>query len=177
MIALFLTLLLVLASACASGDNGEMKTAPGAQPAAQQAPAESAPQPVARPVERETPPGETRNAPPEAAAPGAATPGETPPAEAAAVEQAAAQDAPSPEEQVQAATGGQLIPADAPQPPSITIPDIEKHRSQSLSYVRTFATRVPLELSPLDIEADPVLFIDKQPVSRDEFRRRGGIDR
>ena len=170
--ALFLTLLLVLAAACASGDNGETKAAPSVKPAAQPAPAESAPEPVARPVERETPPGPGET--PSAATPGAAAPPAIAPSAPTAGETPAepAEDLPPPEEQVEQVTGGQLIPADAPQPPAISIPDIEKHRTQSLPYVRSFENRVKLELGALDIEADPVLLVDKQAVSRDEFRRR-----
>jgi hypothetical protein len=167
MIALFLTLLLVFASACASGDNGETKTKPAAPQAAQQAPAETAPKPVARPVERETPPGETPPATPsEAAAPAAAPKSDTPAAEQAA------QDVPSARDQVEEVTSGQLVPADAPQPPAIAIPDIEKHRSQSLPYVRRFDDRVSLKLGPIDLDADPVFYVDKQPISRAEFQRR-----
>ncbi|HZL98891.1 MAG TPA: hypothetical protein VFD43_01450, partial [Planctomycetota bacterium] len=66
----------------------------------------------------------------------------------------------------------QLVPANAPQPPATSIPDIGKHRTQALSYVRRLADYVELEPGPVDVDADPVLLIGDRPVSRAEFMRR-----
>ena len=173
MIALFLTLLLVCVSACTSGgDHGQTAPAPAApvtQPAAPTAkPAPAAEKPAAGAPAAEKPASE-----PAAQAPAPTpAPESTPPA---AGEQDAApkpDEEPSPREQVQEISGGQLVPADAPQPPSVSIPDIDKHRNQSLPYVRTLAQRVELHLGKLDLDADPVFYVDKRPVSKAEFQRR-----
>ncbi|MHC5211526.1 MAG: hypothetical protein ACYTG2_12470 [Planctomycetota bacterium] len=65
-----------------------------------------------------------------------------------------------------------LTPTDAPQPPAVSIPDIDKHRSESLPYVRKLADFVEVDLGPIDIDADPILIVDGEPISRAVFRRR-----
>lgn len=52
------------------------------------------------------------------------------------------------------------------------IPDIQQHRIRSLDYVRRLEDVVHLDTSGVDIEADPVMFLDGAPISRAEFRRR-----
>jgi len=175
MIALFLTLLLACLSACTSGgDHDQTAPAPAQTPAPVSQPATPAKaEPAAPPAPAEKPASDKPTSEPPAPAP---APSPTPAPESAP-EPTGQDAAPKPEEpsvteQVQEVTNGQLVPADAPQPPALSIPDIDKHRSQSLSYVRTLAQRVDLKLPKFDLDADPVLMVDKRPVTRAEFQRR-----
>jgi hypothetical protein len=153
MIALLLTILLVCLSACGPSGGSEgapASTAPTAAPATA-APATDAAAPA-------TPPAD-------AAAEATAAAGEPGATEPGAAGQAA------PKSELEQSMQGALVPADAPQAASASIPDIDKHRAEELSYVRTSADRVKLDLGPIDLEADPILIVDKRPVSRAEFQR------
>lgn len=52
------------------------------------------------------------------------------------------------------------------------IPDIDAHLGERLPYVRRLDDRVQVDFEGLDIDSDPLMRIDRQPVSRAEFRRR-----
>ncbi len=52
------------------------------------------------------------------------------------------------------------------------IADIQQHRIRSLDYVRRFDDIVHFDASAVDTDADPVMWIDGDPVARSEFRRR-----
>jgi len=162
MIALFLTSLLICVSACAPAASGNGSSAAASPSAPAAAPGAGTPEQPAAPAGPVAAAGA-----PERDSSGAPAPAS--PAQDAG--SAAGQEA-APQDPVQQATGGQLVPANAPQPPLVSIPDIDKHRSQSLPYVRTLPDRVKLDLGKIDIDADPVLMIGNRPVSHDEFVRR-----
>jgi hypothetical protein len=65
-----------------------------------------------------------------------------------------------------------MPPTDAPKPPSVSIPDIDRHRTESLPYVRKLEDFVELDLGAIDIDADPILIVEGKPVSRAAFRLR-----
>ena len=62
-----------------------------------------------------------------------------------------------------------LSPAEAV---GASIPDIKAHRGAPLSYIRSAANRVEVNLGPIDPNAEVVFSVDGRPVSRNEFRRR-----
>lgn len=52
------------------------------------------------------------------------------------------------------------------------IPDIQTHRIRPLDYVRRMEDVVKLDVSGIDVEADPIITIGGEPISKAEFRRR-----
>lgn len=186
MIARFLVVLLVCVSACGA-PGGDQAAPPPPAPAASTAAAtpkadtadksdRTAKTETAAPASEAAKPAGDKPAADKPAAdkPAAVAPAQAAPkADAAAAPEDAAQvDEIDAEADIEAALGPNLVNPNAPQPPAIPITDIDKHRQQSLSYVRSFEDRVPLKLEGLNLDADPVLLIDKKPVSRADFQRR-----
>lgn len=69
----------------------------------------------------------------------------------------------------------QVRPAQAQQGFGTLIDDIELYRMDSPRYVRRQADIVPVDLTGLDLEADVVLTVDGEAVTRNDFRRRAGM--
>lgn len=57
-------------------------------------------------------------------------------------------------------------------PPASLVPDIASHRVQPLPYVRDMSDIVDLTLPAFDIDDEVLFLIDKEPITREEFRQR-----
>lgn len=68
--------------------------------------------------------------------------------------------------------GSRLVPADSLGGPGATVEDIDAYRGARLPYVRRYDEIVPISLDGLDLDADPILVVDGEPIPRSEFRRR-----
>jgi hypothetical protein len=82
------------------------------------------------------------------------------------------QAAPAQEGGASSGLPGGVTPVPAQDAVSSSIPDIQAHRGSPLPFVRSRAQVVPLTLPAIDTEADVLLVVDGQPISRGEFRRR-----
>jgi len=86
----------------------------------------------------------------------------------------AGQEAPAPAVQVDNAAV-QVQPSMGQQGFGTAIEDIDLYRMERPRYVRRLADRVPLDLGPIDLEADVIMTVDGTPITRNDFRRRAAM--